>query len=583
MNDVPVTVEPEEIRISVAIMHHPSRTARLPALVRACLPLEARPVPDPDPYGLPSPLRTAKRAWADIADGATHHLVLQDDAVPAEGFARLLTEAVAARPLSGLALYSNWNSPQNSYLVRRAVAAGSPWAPLSRTEWIPTQGFVLPVDQARDLAKYLAEIPDEVRDDDEMVALFCQERAVETLAAVPHLLDHADSPTIAGHPGSFHATVPAGEFTPDAGHWTADGPVGAALARRAAARDPLDFVVELTGSRCRLRFLRPGTGEPVEHPFGWDWYDWCALIGADAERIGTLGRRAAAGLGELPGYGPEVWAAGYLLGADAPGPGFGAGPGEGLLREAVGSWIDSGLRPADLAALTPALRTTLVDLGTLGVAAGRVDGLGLPVAPAPPPGGDHGLLERETAAHLRAAPTIPSPSLFAPPPPRLAVRVRTCPWCGAGEAQVRARPEPLPLPGALVLGPREEPGGLAVLTVLGCERPTARALLPLLADGPPAHEVRTRAVAWAEELGGPELPMDEAGLAKLLALLAATEQWRPDHHGPLTLPAATGRHGDPRAHPLGPHGTGPALDAFNRRHRAARWGAVAAGMGHPAP
>ncbi|MGN0111711.1 MAG: hypothetical protein ACI38P_08665, partial [Cellulosimicrobium funkei] len=103
--------------LSVVVMHHPAR-GDVSALVRACAPLDVRVVEDPDPEGPPSPLRTAKRAWAAVAPGATHHLVLQDDVAPVAGFAELVRRAVRARPRHAVALYSNWNSPRNAYLVR---------------------------------------------------------------------------------------------------------------------------------------------------------------------------------------------------------------------------------------------------------------------------------------------------------------------------------------------------------------------------------------------------------------------------------------------------------------------------------
>lgn len=381
-----------DLRISVVIMHHPSRSRRLPRLMGACAPLRPRVVADPDPTGPPSPLRTAKRAWAAVPDDATHHLVLQDDVAPTAGFAGYLADAIARRPRHAVALYSNWNSPQNSYLVRRAAAAGSPWAPLSPAEWTPTQGLVLPAAHARELAAFLAPIPDEIRDDDEMIALFCQERGIPVAATVPHLVDHADELTIAGHPGSFHATVWAGGRHLPSEHWSPVEEVEAGLTLRAAAREPRDFVVELIGSRCVLRFLRPGTGEPVEHPFGWYWRDWSALAGVDPGEIerafaesGACPSSRASPSAASPSVSPtvsaevcaEIWAAGHILGADVSRlgpaalrrtrPPFSAE----LLRDAVGSWIDCGLSLADRLPLDAASRSALVDLGVAAVEHGR--------------------------------------------------------------------------------------------------------------------------------------------------------------------------------------------------------------------
>ncbi|MFC5186343.1 hypothetical protein [Actinomadura harenae] len=359
------------MRISVAIMHHPARAQRLPALVDACRPLVPRVVLDPDPTGPSSPLRTAKRAWAQIEDGATHHLVLQDDAALTPGFAGHLTDALSRRPEHGVTLYSHWNSPQNSYLVRRAAVAGSAWAPLSSAEWTPTQGFVLPVALARELAAYLEPIPDHVRDDDEMIALFCASRGVPVVATVPHLVDHAAGPTLADHPGAFHATVLAAGRPLPPEHWRVDERTLGELADRAGFRDPGAHVVEFVRSRCQLKFIRPGSGEPVEHYYGWHWRDWCHLAGFDGARVlaGLDTARAPAVL--PPETSAELWAAGYLLGADAATiPPGAAGARDDLVRAAVGSWIDSGLCPSDRSRLGPGAREALADLGVTAVEQG---------------------------------------------------------------------------------------------------------------------------------------------------------------------------------------------------------------------
>lgn len=354
------------VQLSVVVMHHPSRAALIPDLVRACEPLHVRVVQDPDPDGPPSALRTAKVAWAAIEDGASHHLVLQDDVVPAPGFAAQVEAAVAARPADGTTLYVNWDSPLNAYLVRRAALVGSAWAPLSEREWIPTLGLALPVAEARNLADRLAQLPDDGfwGDDDEALAEFFRDRGLRIACTVPHLVDHTDVPSLAGNEllGSRHGAVtsPLTGLGPD--HWSFE-------------RDPVDglgldgdfadHVVELRGSRCSIRFVRPavpasprpGGGEFLEHPFAWYWYDWAGLVGVDAERVvDHLRHLAEPGRSTIPlaildpAVATEVWAAGYLLGADTARLGLrtkggvgGTSTDAGPARAALGSWIDAGL------------------------------------------------------------------------------------------------------------------------------------------------------------------------------------------------------------------------------------------------
>ncbi|MET3977279.1 hypothetical protein [Cellulosimicrobium sp. 4261] len=338
--------------LSVVVMHHPAR-GDVSGLVRACAPLDVRVVEDPDPDGPPSPLRTAKRAWAAVAPDATHHLVLQDDVTPVAGFAALVRRAVRARPRHAVALYSNWNSPRNAYLVRAAAAAGQAWAPLGHDEWVPTLGLVLPADGARRLAAHLATLPDDARDDDEAVVTFCAREGYPVVATLPHLLEHGDRPSLAGNDahGARHATVPAGDVVdPDA--WDRPGP------ERTPPRTPATLrsvAVTLDRSRCTLRVLRPAVGEPLEHPFGWGWDAWAGWLGVDPAVVAHDVAALAAGVcPELGGVAPatlvELGAACWLLGSDVartdwPPP---AGPGTTAHRAAaVRTWVLSGLLPAD--------------------------------------------------------------------------------------------------------------------------------------------------------------------------------------------------------------------------------------------
>jgi hypothetical protein len=339
--------------ISIAIMNHPLRAVQARRLAAECAPLDARIVVDPDPHGVRSPLRTSKLAWRAVAVGASHHVVLQDDVQLCRDFAAHLHRAVAQHPRHAIALYTHWQSPQNSYLVRRAVASGESWARLSAEDWTPTVGLVLPADLARALADYLGPVPDTEVDEDQFVARFCRERAVPIMATVPHLVDETDLPTLVPeHDSSSRATLFSGERVLPADHWS--GSPSPWLP------GPRAYVVELRDSRCVLRLIRPGTGEPSGHEYHWYWHDWCALIGADPAEV----------LGDGPGEGlqAEVWAAGYLLGRDA---GDRSGADAEMLHDTMARWIRSGLSRADRERLGAQQRTLLTELAVLAVAHGR--------------------------------------------------------------------------------------------------------------------------------------------------------------------------------------------------------------------
>jgi hypothetical protein len=348
----PATRHRSDLKIGVVVMHHPARADLIAPLVRACAPLRVQVVADPDPGGVPSPLRTAKRAWSAVAEGTTHHLVVQDDVVLSTRFAADLYAAVRARPRSAIALYTNSDSPENAHRVRLAATIGAPFAPLSAHEWTPTQGLVLPTPLARELAGYLERFPDETRDDDELVARFCRARSLTVLACVPHLVDHGRNQSLTGHDEIVRATVFAGAARVPRDHWTRrpDGLTG--LEARTGATDP---GVDLRNSRCLLRLPRSGVHEPVGHLFGWYWYDWCHAVGVDPDQIlctqESLVDRAVA---------TEVWAAGYLLGHDAAGMAEGAthlgGDDRRWLDTALRHWLDQGLTQVDRAGWDRATR-----------------------------------------------------------------------------------------------------------------------------------------------------------------------------------------------------------------------------------
>ncbi|GAA0936819.1 hypothetical protein [Nonomuraea longicatena] len=524
------------LKISLAVMYHPSRIAHARALAAQCAPLRPELVADPDPTGVPSPLRTAKAAWAAVRPDATHHLVLQDDAVLARDFLTHLEAVVARRPTHGLALYVNRGSLRNGYLVRRAAASGARWSRLSSAEYTPTLGFVLPAQDARELASYLRTVPDEFRDDDEVVTLFCRERGLPVAATVPSLIEHGDLPSVAGNGnhGARHAAVFADQVVLPDGYWT-----GAREVPEAWDGIP-PFVLEMYDSQCLVRFTRPGSGEPVDHLYGWRWRDWSALLGVEAGDVvdswaesGPWPVEDAAGL--------EFWAAGYLLGTDVS-----RDPAEEeerpALRAAIASWAACG-------GGTTETKAALTEVCLAGFRAGQEASRAELV----------GRLARREAAVLALVPPD-EVRVDVPERPQILFDVRPCPWCAAV-------PRPRP-PIREVATYRGGPADVPVLTVLSCEEVPARNLLALRGGG----RRRTRAAFWAEFAGkctGP-LTADDVwhGLREL------DEQENLDE----VLPVSSA-HGGGAAHFLTPHADGPLMAGLNRRYLAARLASVAHALG----
>lgn len=561
-----MTARATEPVISAVVMHHPARGS-VDALVDACRPLDVRVVEDPDPYGPPSPLRTAKVAWAAVAPGATHHLVLQDDVTPVAGFAEHVHHAVRNRGRHALALYTNWNSPHNAYLVRSAAVSGQVWAPLGHHEWVPTLGLVLPADAARRLAEHLATFPDDYRDDDEAVVTFCAKEGYPVVATVPHLLEHGSGPSLAGNAahGPRHATVPAGTGALPVDRWSTPG-VDNFPSRRSQARSPV--AVELRDSRCTVRVLRPHVGEPLEHPFGWDWADWSWWLGADPQVVASAvaDLPVPAGAAHLPSrLHTEIGAAAFLLGFDAshtawpdvtPGV-VGPGPSTTLPDDAergsaIRTWVLSGLARPDAQAVlgfpdhvdastgTPggSVLEALVAFGLSALDAGgrattdvaRAARAHSDASPGPVPAGP--VTEAATELALREARALTG-GAAAPPPTD--VELVTCPWCGTRGEQVldgltaRHSAGGAVRYGATVGGSGD--GGLATgaparahLQMLSCEEPSVRGFLALSRHG--AARYRTRAVHLTALLPSTGVrPSPDEVLAALPELARAEQAW----------------------------------------------------------
>ncbi|WBB61536.1 hypothetical protein O7599_02980 [Streptomyces sp. WMMC500] len=496
------------VRLSTVVMCHPSRLAGAERVAGECAPLPARIVRDPEPGGVPSPLRTAKVAWAAIAPGATHHLVVQDDAHLIPGFAGHVTALLERHPDRAVSLSVLWVSPYNSYRVRQAAVGGYAAVRLAPWEWVPSLALALPADTARELAAYLAGFPDDTRDDDEHIAVFCAERGIPVVAPVPHVLDHGVGPSVAGndHHGVRLAVArAAGPVGTD--HWA--GPELADPARHGG----LGYAVELVASRCHVRIRRSGAQEPAEQPFTWPWRPWSALLGVAHETVAAAARAAGPAPRVLPGEpAGEIWAAGYLLGALTPDGGDARAEHRRVREDAraaaLRSWITAGLRPDDLAALGEEGCAEAAVWAARAVAAGRAARAGLPGPYESPPAADE-TADRDRAAPGTASATDPRAVLermarrearlllgTAPAElPDVRLRVLPCPEHPAAEPVPPTRDLPVRWLGEHL----SEVAGDSTLTVLACERLEPRPLagLAALLDGGWKGTVETRAATVA--------------------------------------------------------------------------------------
>jgi hypothetical protein len=226
----------DEARLSAVVMAHPARIDHARALVATAEDAELRIVTDPAPHRGPATMRTARLAWAAIEPGASHHLVVQDDARLPTGFLTQARQAATRQPDVPLVFYTEWGS-KTAGAVRIAALTAHAWTDVV-DDYVPTQALLLPAALAAALAEHFESLP-ESTPDDEAVHPFLVSRGLTARICVPNLVDHADLPSLIGnqHFGARHsachttelATAAIADTAPLTGlaavpyfsHWTA--------------------------------------------------------------------------------------------------------------------------------------------------------------------------------------------------------------------------------------------------------------------------------------------------------------------------------------------------------------------------
>lgn len=182
------------IRLSVAVQHHPSRTHLLPALLAALEPLDIDVITDPDPDGRPSPWRCYRECLERLPGWATHHLIVQDDAVPCAGFAQAAVAAITARPDRPIAFFVGGTPRDLAIACLKAGKVGERWCDLSpfsaafpcvAASW-PT-GLIPQILAWADANRLK---PEKDISDDGILARFLQAKRIYPWATVPSLVEH---------------------------------------------------------------------------------------------------------------------------------------------------------------------------------------------------------------------------------------------------------------------------------------------------------------------------------------------------------------------------------------------------------
>jgi hypothetical protein len=279
-----------QVRLSAVIMTHPNRLDLAERIQRDHPELGLRLVVDPDPDGIPSALRTARVAWGAVAEGATHHLVLQDDVALGAGMADQLRAAITARPRAAISLFAE-HGLLTASVCRIAALLGSPWAEVADS-YVPTQGLVLEADVARGYEPWSRRLPEGDVSEDSPLLWYLRELGVPRFVTVPNLLEHTKVPSLLNHDFAGRRTSVC--FGPSGWDW------------RAPATTPrmVPFIHWLNGrSLClfgrqpgREDWLRIGTGQLLARrglPAAAQAAELdraLAAAGMDAESVARVGR-----------------------------------------------------------------------------------------------------------------------------------------------------------------------------------------------------------------------------------------------------------------------------------------------------
>lgn len=139
------------------------------------------------------PWYNSKRCWIHgaRASGATHHLVIQDDAKLCAQFEETITSALKTVPDKPVSLYANRRA------IEVAKESGADWAVIPDGAW--GLGIILPKPLIYDFLKWEGRhIDPAFPHDDSRLALWAVETGNHFWCTVPSLIDHA---------GASHSTL----------------------------------------------------------------------------------------------------------------------------------------------------------------------------------------------------------------------------------------------------------------------------------------------------------------------------------------------------------------------------------------
>lgn len=201
------------LNIAATVQHHPSRAHLIPPLLDRLNGLDPQVIPDPGGREKGT-WRSHRACLHALPIDATHLLVVQDDAIPCDGFADRLREAVADHPDAIVCAFA----PGTGELLRPFWAAqkrGDRYLHMPVRTFVPVVCVVYPRHHAEGIPRFAAARRMSVgKADDGIVSTYVRAHRVPVVLTVPCLADHDDSePSLMGMPhGRGHSHRKAAAF-----------------------------------------------------------------------------------------------------------------------------------------------------------------------------------------------------------------------------------------------------------------------------------------------------------------------------------------------------------------------------------
>ena len=182
-------MESPPVELTVAIMTVAGREHALDRVLAAITPLEAVIVID---EARSRDTWTQYRRCLTEGDLGTHRLVLQDDALPVEGFAERALAAIAERPNRLVCLYTPALPAYFGRAMLTAANSGHAWCELAvRGMFTPLVATVWPAGAARSCVEWKGHSRgNPMRADDARVQDWLKATKKYATASVPCLVDH---------------------------------------------------------------------------------------------------------------------------------------------------------------------------------------------------------------------------------------------------------------------------------------------------------------------------------------------------------------------------------------------------------